>query len=76
MPRATRNRYASTFVRRFRDADLPGFGVRVYAAGAARCPSCAYRSNARAPERHAVSVWPPQITVIQLETGDDIGSFE
>ena len=76
MPRATRNRYASTLVRRVRDADLLGLRVRVYAAGAARCPSCAYRSNARAPERHAVSVWPPQITVIQLETGDDLGSFE
>ena len=48
----------------------------VYAAGAARCPPCAYRSNARAPERHALSVWPPQYTVIELETGEDHGTFE
>ena len=47
-----------------------------HAAGAARCPSCAYRSNARAPERHGVPVWPPQITVIELETGEDHGTFQ
>ena len=46
------------------------------AGGAARCPRCAYRSNSRAPERHLVSVWPPQIAVIELETGDELGVFE
>ena len=44
--------------------------------GAARCPRCAYRSNSRAPERHLVSMWPPQIAVIELETGDELGVFE
>ena len=44
--------------------------------GTARCPRCAYRSNSRAPERHLVSVWPPQIAVIELETGDELGVFE
>ncbi len=44
--------------------------------GTARCPRCAYRSNSRAPERHLVSLWPPQITVVELETGDELGVFE
>ena len=44
--------------------------------GAARCQRCAYRSNSRAPERHLVALWPPQITVIELETGDELGTFE
>ena len=44
--------------------------------GTARCPRCAYRSNSRAPERHLVSTWPPQIAVIELETGDELGVFE
>ena len=44
--------------------------------GAARCPRCAGRSNVRAPERHLVPLWPPQITVIDLETGAELGSFE
>ena len=46
------------------------------AGGAARCPRCAYRSNSRAPERHLVLMWPPQIAVIALETGDELGVFE
>ena len=48
----------------------------VHAGGAARCPRCAYRSNARAPERHLVSLRPPQIAVIELETGDELGVWE
>ena len=44
--------------------------------GTARCQRCAYRSNSRAPERHLVSMWPPQIAVIELETGDELGVFE
>lgn len=28
------------------------------------------------PERHLVPLWPPQITVIELETGDELGTFE
>ena len=46
------------------------------AGGAARCPRCAYRSNSRAPERHLAALWPPQIAVIELETGDELGVFE
>ena len=44
--------------------------------GAARCPRCAYRSNSRAPERHLVAMWPPQITVIELRTSQELGTFE
>jgi len=44
--------------------------------GSARCPSCAARSNVRAPTRHLVTLWPPQITVVDLETGAELGSFE
>ena len=44
--------------------------------GTARCPRCAYRSNSRAPERHLAVLWPPQITVVELETGDELGVFE
>ena len=46
------------------------------AGGAARCPRCAYRSNSRAPERHLVALWPPQITVIELQTSQELGTFE
>ena len=44
--------------------------------GTARCPRCAYRSNSRAPERHLAALWPPQITVVDLETGEELGVFE
>ena len=46
------------------------------AGSAARCGRCAYRSNSRAPGRHLVSMWPPQIAVIELETGEELGVFE
>ena len=49
-------------------------GVRT--GGAARCERCAYRSNSRAPERHLAVLWPPQITVVELETGEELGVFE
>ena len=45
-------------------------------AGTARCPRCAYRSNSRAPERHLAALWPPQIAVVELETGEELGVFE
>ena len=48
----------------------------VHTGGAARCPRCAYRSNSRAPERHLAALWPPQISVVELETGDELGTFE
>ncbi|MDE0379989.1 MAG: hypothetical protein OXI20_12175 [Rhodospirillales bacterium] len=44
--------------------------------GSARCPRCAERSNVRSPQRHLVPLWPPQITVVDLETGTELGSFE
>ena len=46
------------------------------AGGAARCERCAYRSNSRAPERHLAALWPPQITVIELQTSQELGTFE
>ena len=49
-------------------------GVRT--GGTARCERCAYRSNSRAPERHLAALWPPQITVVELETGEELGVFE
>ena len=45
-------------------------------AATARCPRCAWRSNSRAPERHLVALWPPQITVIELQTSEELGTFE
>ena len=49
---------------------------KAHTAGAARCERCAYRSNSRAPERHLVTLWPPQITVIELQTSRELGTFE
>ena len=48
----------------------------VPAGGAARCERCAYRSNSRAPERHLAALWPPQITVIEVQTSRELGTFE
>ena len=45
-------------------------------AGTARCPSCARRSNTRAPEHHRVPAPFPEYAVIDLETGAEIGVFE
>ena len=45
-------------------------------AGTARCPSCARRSNARAPEPCHLPELFPEYTVIRLDTGDVIESFE
>ena len=44
--------------------------------GTARCERCAYRSNSRAPERHLAALWPPQITVIEVQTSRELGTFE
>ena len=67
---ANRKRYAR---RRARGVCVD---CRVYAAGAARCPACAYRSNARAPAWHAAQVGPPFYTVIEVETGEDHGTYD
>ena len=45
-------------------------------AGTARCSSCAWRSNTRARLRDAMPPWPPLITVVDLETGEELGTFE
>ena len=65
-----RKRYARRRARR-RCVDCNAF-----AAGAARCPACAYRSNARAPAWHAAQVGPPFYTVIEVETGEDHGTYD
>ena len=48
----------------------------VHAAGAARCPACARRSNTRVPAYHGAPAGPPFYTVIELDTGEDHGTFE
>ncbi len=65
-----KKRYARRRARR-RCVDCNGF-----AAGAARCPACAYRSNTRAPAWHAAQVGPPFYTVIELATGEDHGTYD
>ena len=67
---ANRKRYAR---RRARGVCVD---CRLYAAGAARCPACAYRSNTRAPAWHAAQVGPPFYTVIEVETGEDHGTYD
>ena len=48
----------------------------VHAAGAARCPACARRSNTRTPAYHGAPAGPPFYTVIELDTGEDHGIYE
>ena len=48
----------------------------VHAAGAARCPACARRSNTRAPAYHGAPAGPPFYTVIELDTREDHGTYE
>ena len=48
----------------------------VHAAGAARCPACARRSNTRMPAYHGAPAGPPFYTVIELDTGEDHGTYE
>lgn len=45
-------------------------------AAAARCPSCARRSNVRAPDPHRAPAPFPEYTVVELESSDVIGIFE
>lgn len=67
---ADRKRYA----RRRAQGRCTDCGVQAH--GAARCDACAYRSNTRAPARHAVSVGPPYYTVIELATLEDHGTYD
>lgn len=48
----------------------------VHTAGAARCPACARRSNIRAPAYHGAPAGPPFYSVIELDTGEDHGTYE
>ena len=45
-------------------------------AGTARCPSCARRSNTRAPEPRRLPEFLAEYTVVRLDTGEVIESFE
>ena len=67
---ASRKRYAR------RKAQRACVDCSVPVAGTARCPSCARRSNSRAPEPHRLSVPFLEYTVVRLDTGDVIDSFE
>ena len=45
-------------------------------AGSARCQRCASRSNTRAPAYHGAPAGSPFYTVIELDTRQDLGTFE
>ena len=76
--RVSPEREAAVSKRRYAGRRAQGICVdcKAPAGNAARCPRCAYRSNSRAPERHLVALWPPQITVIELQTSQELGTFE
>ena len=66
----SRKRYARRRARRACvDCSVP-------VAGTARCPSCARRSNSRPPEPLRLTVPFPEYTVVRLDTGEVIDSFE
>ena len=44
--------------------------------GASRCAPCAERSYHRSDHFRGIPVWDPSFTVIELETGREIGTFE
>ena len=44
--------------------------------GAARCEPCARRSHERSTYFRGMPLYPPQYTVIELDTGDDHGTFD
>ncbi len=67
---ATRKRYAR------RRAQRACVDCSVAVAGTARCPTCARRSNSRAPEPHRLPAPFPEYTVVRLDTGEVIDSFE
>ena len=45
-------------------------------AATARCPSCARRSNVRAPDPHHALAPFPEYTVVEMASGDVLGIFE
>ena len=44
--------------------------------GAARCAPCAERSYHRSDHFRGIPVWDPSFTVIELDTGRDLGTFD
>ena len=67
---ASRKRYARRRARRACvDCSIP-------VAGTARCPDCARRSNSRALDPHRLPGPFPEYTVVRLDTGETIESFE
>ena len=67
---ATRKRYAR------RRAQGICVDCSIPVSGTARCPDCARRSNSRALEPHLLAVPFPEYTVVRLDTGETIESFE
>ena len=66
----SRQRYAK------RRAQRACVDCSVPVVGTARCPSCARRSNSRTPEPLRLPVPFPEYTVVRLDTGEAIESFE
>ena len=46
------------------------------AMGAARCPECARRSWARSAEHRGLPVFPSRLTVIEIATEDNLGTYD
>ena len=44
--------------------------------GAARCEPCARRSYHRSQHFRGLPLYPPQYTVVELDTGEDHGTFD
>ena len=44
--------------------------------GASRCAPCAERSYHRSDHFRGIPVWDPTFTVIELETGREVGTFD
>ena len=66
----SRQRYVQRRVRRLCiDCGAPS-------QGAARCPPCAYRSWARSDEHRGLPVLPPRVTVIEIATGVNHGTWD
>ena len=46
------------------------------AQGAARCEPCARRSHERSAYFRGMPLYPPQYTVVELDTGEDLGTWD
>ena len=54
----------------------PQAGMIVGDKGASRCPPCARRSWARSGEHRGLPVLPPRVTVIEIATGVNHGTWD